>query len=192
MPDIQNEGSLVERAKLDPEAFGELYDLYYDRIIAYIFRRTMDVWIAEDLTSSTFLKALKALRKYDHKAPFKAWLYRIATNEIRMHWRWASKHSRLEDSRRWEMAYGKVEVSGSPIVEREEFEERLRRCDEVRRLLESLPERYRVPLALRFFEELSCKEIATVLNRPTGTVRVYIHRGLKRLKRILCESTVTF
>lgn len=191
MSGVQDESLLVEKAKLDPEAFGKLYDLHYDRIMAYVFRRTMDISITEDLTSTTFLKALRALPKYDHNAPLRVWLYRIATNEVRMYWRRAGKHSRFEDARRWKMAYGRVEFSGTCVEDTEDFQERLNRLDEVRRALESLPERYRAPLALRYFENVSYEEIAAVLKKPVGTVKVHVHRGLKRLRKMLGDSTET-
>lgn len=191
MSDLEDERLLVERARLDPEAFGQLYDIHYERIMVYFFKRTMDISIAEDLTSNTFLKALKAMPKYNHKAPFSAWLYQIATNEVRMYWRRAGKHSRNEDARRWEKAYGKLEFSDSQIIDREEFLERMNRFDGVRRAVESLPERFRAPLALRFFEDLSYEEIGNVLRKPIGTVKVHVHRGLKRLKKVLGDSTET-
>lgn len=58
------EQALVERAKSDPEAFGQLYDIYFPRIYSYIYRRTRDQPVAEDLTSETFFKALRNIRQY--------------------------------------------------------------------------------------------------------------------------------
>ena len=191
MQSDREERSLVEEAKSNPDAFGELYDRHYDTILAYVFRRTMDIPVAEDLTSSTFLKALGALPKYRPKAPFRAWLYRIATNEIRMHWRRAGKHSPLEDARRWEVAFGRVEFSAHHATDGEEFQEHLTRLDEVRRALERLPERFRAPLALRYFESLRYEEIAAILKKPVGTVRVHAHRGLKRLRKMLRDPAET-
>ena len=191
MRDMQDESSLVQSAKLDPEAFGQLYDLHYDRIVAYVFRRTMDISVTEDLTANTFIKALKALPKYNHNAPFRAWLYRIARIDVRMLGRRAGKHSRLEDARRWEMAYGRVGFPGTCVADREAFQGRLNRLDEVRRALESLPERFRAPLALRYFEDLPYEEIAAVLKKPVGTIKAHVHRGLKRLRKMLDDATET-
>ncbi|MBN2312249.1 MAG: RNA polymerase sigma factor [Candidatus Hydrogenedentes bacterium] len=182
---------MIEEAKINPEAFGELYDRHYDTILAYVFRRTMDISVAEDLTSNTFFSALKALPKYTHKAPFSAWLYRIASNEIRMHWRRTGRHSRIEEARRWQMAFGRVEFSTHGATDMEEFQEHLARLHAVRRAVESLPERFRVPLALRYFEGLSHEEIAAVLNKRVGTVKVHVHRGLTRLRKMLRDATET-
>ena len=57
-----DEAELVERAKTHPEAFGELYDRYYTVVLNYVFRRTLDVALAEELTSNTFFNALRAGR----------------------------------------------------------------------------------------------------------------------------------
>ena len=79
-----DEGDLVERAKTQPEAFGHLYDRYYSVVLNYLYRRTLDVAFAEELTSNTFFKALRALGGYESRGKFLAWLYRIAGNEIRL------------------------------------------------------------------------------------------------------------
>ena len=85
------DAELIERAKTDPEAFGRLFEAYYDRIITYTYRCSLNLAVAEDLTSNTFFKALRGLPKYRHRVSFLAWLYRIAANEVRMHWRSESR-----------------------------------------------------------------------------------------------------
>ena len=83
--DLENadEAELAERAKTSPPAFGLLYERYYRKILGYVYRRTLDAAVAEELTSNTFFNALCALPAYEHRGHFAAWLYRIATNEIR-------------------------------------------------------------------------------------------------------------
>jgi len=73
----------VARAKSDPNAFGQLYELYVDRIYNYVYYRVGNVHDAEDLTSRTFYRALSHLDAYqDRGVPFSAWLYRIAHNLV--------------------------------------------------------------------------------------------------------------
>jgi len=85
---LRAEAELVERAKTDPEAFGELYEKYIDRIYNYIYFRVGSVHDAEDLTARVFLKALNNLNRYRCVGrPFSAWLYRIAHNLIANHHR---------------------------------------------------------------------------------------------------------
>ena len=93
--DLEQEKGLVERARKDAEAFGELYDLYYPKVFGYILRRTASVEIAQDITSEVFFKVLKNPGQFCWRGiPFSSWLYRIATNEIASYFR-KNKHRRL-------------------------------------------------------------------------------------------------
>ena len=93
--DLEQERELIERAKNDTEAFGELYDRYYSQIFGYVLRRTANIEIAQDVTSEVFFKALKNLGQFRWRhVPFSSWLYRIATHEIANYFR-KSKHRQL-------------------------------------------------------------------------------------------------
>ena len=101
-----DEGELVERARTQPEAFGHLYDRYYSVVLNYLFRRTLDVALAEELTSNTFFNALRALGGYESRGKFLAWLYRIAGNEIRLNWR--ARRKQHAGEARWRAELGRV------------------------------------------------------------------------------------
>src|SRR5690348_195838 len=74
---------LVQAAQQDPAKFGDLYEIHFERIYAFIARRVRDRDTAEDLTSEVFHKALAGLRNYESRgAPFAAWLIRIAANAV--------------------------------------------------------------------------------------------------------------
>ncbi|MCE5300834.1 MAG: sigma-70 family RNA polymerase sigma factor, partial [Spirochaetia bacterium] len=84
----ETERQLIECAKKDPQAFGLLYDKYYDRILRYAMYRTGSAEAGRDITSETFFKALKHIGSFRWKGfPFSSWLYRIAGNEIKMYFR---------------------------------------------------------------------------------------------------------
>src|SRR5207248_4772323 len=84
--DAENERSLIERAKKDPEAFGILFEQHYSAIFRYVFRRIEDWDVSKDITSEVLFKAFKGLWRYRWQGiPFSSWLYRIATNEVRMY-----------------------------------------------------------------------------------------------------------
>src|SRR5579859_605724 len=75
---------LVERARHDRAAFGEIYDLYVRRVYAFCLSHTGNKEVAEDVTSQTFERALGAIARYEHRgAPLSSWLFRIAANLIR-------------------------------------------------------------------------------------------------------------
>jgi len=176
-----DEAELVEHAKRLPQAFGPLYDLYYGKILGYVYRRTLDGAVAEELTSNTFFKALRALPEYDHRGHFAAWLYRIAINEIRAHRRTAS--SRRESNHQWREELGRVCFASQGPDRDEDVEEKMRAFAQLHEALGRLPDRYQVVISLRYFEAMSYAEIAAVLGRRLGTVKSLVHRGLQRLRR---------
>jgi RNA polymerase sigma-70 factor (ECF subfamily) len=189
--DSDGECRLIERAKTDPQAFGRLFESHYDRILTYTYRSTLDLAVAEELTSNTFFKALRGLPRYRRRVPFAAWLYRIATNEVRMHWR---SRRRRRTTPRDPAALEQLQRTyfESPAVEAEEQRrEKMRAYARLHELIALLPERYRSVILLRFFEGLSYEAIAHVLGKRIGTVKSLVHRGLRRL-RVLLEQDATF
>lgn len=181
---------LVERAKRDPEAFGELYELYYGRILNYTYRCVLQVVVAEDLTSKVFFKAMTRLGRYKGRGDFGAWLYGIATNEIRMHWR--SQQYRREGLERWRQDVARLRWAAEGGDGPDEVVAKMGRFAEVRRGLERLAEKYRTVLVLRYFEHLEYSDMARVLGKRVGTVKSLVHRGLKRLGDQIEDECATF
>ncbi len=189
--DPDGECRLIERAKTDPEAFGRLFETHYDRILTYTYRSTLDFAVAEELTSNTFFKALRGLPRYRRKVPFAAWLYRIAINEVRMHWR-SQRRRRTTALDPGSLEQLERTYFESPGVEaEEERREKMRAYARLHELIALLPKRYRSVILLRFFEGLSYETMAHVLGRRIGTVKSLAHRGLRRL-RVLLEQDATF
>ena len=82
-PSRDDERELVERARRDPRQFGALYDRHFQQIYRFVYSRVREQTAAEDVTSEIFMKALKAMPRYqDTGRPFAAWLYQIAVNAI--------------------------------------------------------------------------------------------------------------
>ncbi len=187
--EIVSEPELAQAAKTDPAAFGRLYETHYSRILNYTFRRTLNVAVAEELTSNTFFKALRSLADF-RGGSVQAWLYKIATNEMRMLWR-RQKHLRdnfdvrQEDIRR---IYFDSHQAEAPA----EIADKAQQFARLRRAMGMLPEKYQTVLSLRYFEGLSIEEISAVLSKKIGTVKSLIHRGLKRMKRLLASNDATF
>ena len=133
-----DEAELVERAKTQPEAFGHLYDRYYSVVLNYVFRRTLDVALAEELTSNTFFNALRALGGYENRGKFLAWLYRIAGNEIRLNW--CARRKQHEGEARWRAELGRVRFATDRVIatETEEVEEQARQFARLHEAISSL------------------------------------------------------
>ena len=165
--------SLVRQAQCDSLAFASLYDRYVDRIYAYVLRCTNDHAVAQDVTSATFEKALLHLRRYRWQGQsFCAWLYRIAHNEtIAIH----RKQKILAPLWLWRPD----EVSAEQEIESRQ------KVNELQEVLDFLPDSDREILILRFYEDLSNAEIATIMGCSVHTLYVRTHRALNRLRKEL-------
>ena len=173
----EQEIALVERARTDVQAFGELYERYYGRILNYIYRRTLSVSVAEELTSNTFFKALRGMGAYHNDGMFLAWLYGIANNEIRARWR--GERARKDDLWQADLARIYSDRKEGGVTE---TEEKQRRFVQVRQLLMRLPQRYQTVLMMRYFEKLTLAEIGRATQTRLGTVKSLVARGLRKLR----------
>ena len=158
---------LIERAQSDPAHFADLYEIYFDRVYAYIARRVNHRSEAEDLTSDVFHHALANLKRFEWRGvPFAAWLYRIAANAI------ADRSERLTRERRIDPP---VDVEPA---EQEEAQDQAR----VFAFVRELPEDQRRVVEMRFAEQKSIREIAEQLGRSEGAVKQLQFRGLEALR----------
>ncbi len=160
---------LVEAAQKDPAKFGDLYEIHFGRVYAFIARRMRDRDKAEDLTSEVFHKALANLKSYTWTgAPFGAWLFRIAANAVSDQWKRAGREPvNVEDP---------PEPSGGPEQEAIESHARLFR------LVEELPAEQRRVVFGRFVEQRSIREIAQQLGKSEGAVKQLQFRALEKLR----------
>jgi len=169
---------LVSVARQDTEAAGRLFDKYYSEILGYMYHSTFDGIVAEDLTSNVFLAVFRHLGRYKWKqVPFRAWLYRIATNEVRMHWR-RQKRVKMVSLQTDDDEYSTEQSANDSMVAAEEY------CLLHKALLE-LRIKYRTVIILRYFEDKAIAEICEITGRKEGTVKSQLHRGLARLQDIL-------
>jgi RNA polymerase sigma-70 factor (ECF subfamily) len=165
---------LIDRARGgQPEALGALYDRYSPAIYRYLYRRSGDAALAEDLTGTVFLKMLEALRKdqaWDDS--FSGWLYRIAHNLLTDYMR--------ARSRRPEADLPETLPAGGTRLE--DRVERGIATDAVRKALYQLKPEYTEVLLLRFTEGLSHADVAERLGKTETAVKVTQHRALKALR----------
>src|SRR6266498_5318580 len=149
---------LVEAAQSDPAKFGDLYEIHFERIYAFIARRVRERHTVEDLTSEVFHKALANLRNYEWRgAPFGAWLIRIAAHAIADHARPSARE-----------AAGLADTPGQDApVDLEAVEHRAR----LFRLVGQLPAEQRRVIFELFVEEKSTREIALQLGKTEGAVK---------------------
>jgi len=175
---VDEDQILVAAARRDTEAAGRLFDKYYSEVLSYIHHCTFDSAVTEDLTSNVFLAAFRHLGRYRwRQIPFRAWLFRIATNEVRMHWRRQRrvKMVSLEPD-------SNIHATGPSDADGLEAEEEYRL---VHKALLELQLKYRTVIVLRYFEDKAIAEICEITGRKEGTVKSQLHRGLARLQDIL-------
>ena len=179
-PSWAQDAALAQRALVDAEAFGDLYDKYCDGIYRFVARRLNDRETAEDLTSEIFFKALRGIEGYQPtKAPFAAWLYRIATNTVIDHLRARRPTASLEVLAETPDAAHQVEWQAIDRVE----------ADRVWAAVERLPEARRTAVTLRLGNDLPIAEIAARLGRSEGAIKALLNRGLTAVRMSL-QSTV--
>lgn len=190
---IENEQELVERAKSDQEAFGQLFEYCYQPIADYMLRRVGDVAVAQDLTSVTFIKAWRGLPTYEWRGvPFLAWLYRIANNEVQNHYRRIKLQPASLEELYDETGY---EAPSERQLEKDlmDYQDLLERHKDfklVQCIIQSLPQKYQEVLALRFFEKMTIKDIALITGKKENTVKSLLKRGTARVIRNFHEQKV--
>ncbi len=174
LPFQEDEPLLIERAKSDPNAFGVLYDRYFLQIYRFVYSRVREQTAAEDVTSEVFVKALRNLGRYqDMGRPFSTWLYQIAANAVADKYRAARPTDDIE-------AHAGLRAGGPAV------EELAAQRDELRRIwsaVETLPPPQRMAMVLKFQEDMKIDDIASVMGKSPGAVKLLIHRAVTRLRQ---------
>jgi RNA polymerase sigma-70 factor (ECF subfamily) len=172
-----DDATLVKQAKSgDSRAFGTLYERYAADIYRFLNAQLPNYVEAEDLTSDVFLRAWQSLPRYRERGySFSAYLYKIARNALIDHWRKKKKDGRVVDLPLDDL-YGETTDSGDRVIRYQENET-------LRRALNELKADYRSVLVLRFINGLTILEIASIMGRSEGAIRVLQHRALLAVRR---------
>ena len=169
--EVHEEIMLVKRAQAgDREALAQLWDTITPKLFGYLVNVLKDRVLAEDMLQSTWLKALDKLSSFNHRgAPFSAWLFAIARNECKQHWRKTNREVPLDEvvhDTAHQSAKGNQEI----LVEQ---------------ILAKLSESDREVIRLRYIADLSVRDMARVLHTNSVAVRVRLHRAINRAKNIV-------
>ena len=177
------ESEIIALAKTDSFYFGALYNSYFDRIFRFIFKRLGGKEeLAGDLTQQTFMKAMANISKYEDRGfSFSSWLFRIAQNEVLMHFRSQKKVTTVAiEERMFKNMCDEANITGYMSQEDQE---------KLIELLNGMEQEHLDLIELRFFQGLSFKEIADIysISEPNAKMRVY--RILEKLNKKWDELT---
>lgn len=176
------ERALVERAKSEPDAFGQLYQQFVGRIYNYHYRHTGNATEAEDLTSRTFYRALRSISSYRERqgASFQSWLFRIAHNLVINWYRDSGRHPSvsIED----------VQPIHSTLQGPHEYVEASEERERLLQLIAGLPEDRKTLLILKFVEQMPNVDIANVMGKSEGAIKALYHRTLMSLRDMMVHQ----
>ena len=169
---------LVLRARTDAEALGRLYDLYYDQIFRFCLCRLFSREAAEDITSIVFLTVARSIAGFRGRTrvDFRNWLYRIAANHANSYIRKTSRRKQL-----FEKAARMMRIRN---INRADHSVKLDWPALYAAILKLKP-KHQTIIILRFFENLEFEQIAKIIKAKPSTVRVRMHRILKKLRNHL-------
>ena len=171
---------LVVLAKTQAGALGKLYELYYDRIFRFCVHRLFNRTTAEDVTSSVFLTVARTMRDFKGRTEqdFRSWIYTIAANQANAHIRKTIRRKRLLTN-----ALGHREADEETSADAAAWS----RLDwpTLYAAIQELKPEHQTILTLRFFENMDYDEIGRVVDARPATVRVTLHRTLRRLQEVL-------
>lgn len=156
---------------------------YHRPLMAYFYRLSRDYHLAQDLAQECLFRLVTRAGQYRHPEPLKPWLYRIATNLWRDHFKSAA-YRQGRATLPLERAAEALATAPPP----DEVAIRLLLAQEAMDALHTLPPLYGEALILRFCQSLTVPEIAAVLDLPEGTVKSRIFHGLRHLRARLAEE----
>lgn len=182
----KQDGKILSRLrKKDKEAFIKAYDLYVDHIYRFIYFKVSNKEDAQDLVSAVFLKTWNYIQRESLKdvKTLRALLYKVSRTSIIDHYRKNSQHNniRIDDQE------NEIDIADDRqnIAEKTEiiFDFRI-----IENKLKELKDEYREVIILRFIDELSIDEIAEIVGKTKGNVRVLLYRSLKALKELIGDK----
>ena len=164
------------------EDFEAIYQEYYQRVFAFLFKMCQDRDLSEELTQESFYQALKSFHRYDGSCSLFTWLAAIAKNTY-------FKHIRKNSARYLEL----VDTEDSPITGGEEDDpaevlEKRTELEALRRIIDKLPEKYRDVVTLRIYGDLPFAEIAKILKISENSAKVLFYRAKNQIREELSHD----
>ncbi len=172
---------LVKKAQNgDGDSFGEIYEIFIERIYRYIYLKVSNKEVSEDLTQQVFVKAWSSISDFKFKKnPFSSWLYSIARNTVIDFYRKKKPDFSLDEEIKIDI-FDEIDIN-ERLINKEQL-------DKIIKKIYQLPEEQKELLILHFIEDLNYDEIAKIMKKTPLNLRVLQHRALNRLKKELENS----
>jgi RNA polymerase sigma-70 factor, ECF subfamily len=169
---------LVDRARAgDEAALDSIVARHYQAVYEVAYRILGEADGAADATQDAFVKAVRALRTFRKEASLRTWLLRIAANTARSAGRKTTSRREVVLEPEFHEGVGGPDPERAAVTRTE--------ADRAAAALQQLPEKQRLAVSLRIYQDLSHREIAEVLGSSEGAARVNYHLGIKRLRELL-------
>ncbi|PIR89023.1 MAG: hypothetical protein COU07_03995 [Candidatus Harrisonbacteria bacterium CG10_big_fil_rev_8_21_14_0_10_40_38] len=181
---LEREKNLIQEAKSgESKAFEALYNHYITPIYRFIYMRVSQTQEAEDLTHEVFVSAWQSIGTYTDKGfPFSSWLYQIARNKVIDHYRTKKNHTSVD------------EIEGDFLKSDSNIEldlENILSIEKVKSLIQKLTPDQQDVILMRFMNDQSHKDIAKVMKKSEGAVRLMQHRAINTLKKLSSKKPKT-
>ncbi|MBL7215452.1 MAG: RNA polymerase sigma factor [Phycisphaerae bacterium] len=174
MTEPQEIENLIQKCKKgDAEAFNRLIELYADRCYAYFFRLTGRTHVSEELLSDLFIRLVKKIHSFKGGS-FQNWLFTMASNLFRDYLRRQSRQKKIIEKKAALLEAGQTSPKRKDRI-----------FDNLQVALEKLDAETAELITLRYYGEMSFKDLAAMRNEPIGTTLSKVHRGVKKLRHIM-------
>ncbi|MDX8346338.1 RNA polymerase sigma factor [Rossellomorea sp. YZS02] len=151
---------------------------YYKDVFAFVYRKTGNRDLAYDLTQEIFIKVIKKIGSYSNTGSFKSWVFSVAVNHCRDHWK-SAEHQRTQKQSELSEYLTNERTNVSYIFAQKETRER------VKMAIGELPEYQRDAIILKYYHEMKIHEIASMTEASESTVKSRLRQGLGKLAKLL-------
>lgn len=161
--------ALVSRPETREEGFRHLVTTYQQRLYQVIRRQVLSHEDADDILQNTFIKIFRHLDGFENRSELYTWMYRIASNEVINHLNYR-KRNKVEDINEKYQRHAEtyVDVDNLPVI--------------LERIIQKLPERQQMVFRMRYYDELSYKEMAEILKLTEGALKASYHHAVKKIE----------
>lgn len=170
---LSDEQLIFQYCRGHQPAIAILVERYRDEMLNFFCRRVASQPVAEDLVQELFLKIIRHASRFQARSRFKTWMYRIALNQLKNHYHTAGRE------------LPGTAAENEPTVE---FAPEIERQSDVQRFLGKLKPEFRTILELTYFQDLSTREVAGILNLSEGTVKSRRFYALRELAKLMQEK----